>query len=59
LLSPRENEILTLAASGLTIDQIAARLDIKSATVKTHFDHAKEKLGVANRSQAVAEFTNR
>lgn len=54
-LSPREQEILTLIAGGLTAPLVAARLHISTATVKTHLLHLYEKLGVAERAAAVAE----
>ena len=54
-LSNRELEVLKLAADGLSAPQIAERLVIGPATVKTHFTHVYEKLGVSDRSAAVAE----
>lgn len=54
-LTPRELEILKLAAEGLSGPAIAAQLSISPATVKTHFEHAYEKLGVPDRSAAVAK----
>ncbi|WP_412541778.1 response regulator transcription factor [Longispora sp. K20-0274] len=52
-LSPREVEILQLLAEGLTNEQIAARLFISRATVKTHLVHIFGKLGVDSRTAAV------
>lgn len=54
-LSAREREILQLVAGGLSNNQIAARLEIGSETVKTMLYRAFEKLGVHRRSEAVAE----
>jgi PAS domain S-box-containing protein len=54
-LSQRELQILRLAADGHSAPQIAERLEIGPATVKTHFAHTYEKLGVSDRSAAVAE----
>ena len=54
-LSARELEVLQLAAQGLSGPMIAERLVIGSATVKTHFEHIYEKLGVTDRAAAVAE----
>lgn len=54
ILTPRELEVLTLAAGGLSGPDIAERLDISPATVKTHFEHIYVKLGVTDRSAAVA-----
>jgi DNA-binding CsgD family transcriptional regulator len=54
-LSNREVEVLQLAAQGLSAPMIAERLMISPATVKTHFQHTYEKLGVTDRAAAVAE----
>jgi PAS domain S-box-containing protein len=53
-LTPREIEILTLAARGYSGPEIAQRLVVSPATVKTHFAHIHEKLGVPSRAAAVA-----
>jgi DNA-binding NarL/FixJ family response regulator len=53
-LSARELEVLGLAADGLTGPQIAERLFVSPTTVKTHFEHIYEKLGVGDRAAAVA-----
>jgi DNA-binding CsgD family transcriptional regulator len=53
-LTPRELEVLELAAEGHIGPQIAERLLITPATVKTHFEHIYSKLGVADRAGAVA-----
>ncbi len=53
-LSPREREVLQLVARGLTGQRIARRLSITEATVCTHVQHVRDKLGVRTRSQAVA-----
>lgn len=52
-LTPREREILTLVAEGLTNADIAARLHVGRATVKTHLLHVFDKLGVNDRTAAV------
>jgi len=54
LLSPREREVLQLAADGFTGPAIAERLFLSPTTVKTHFLHIYEKLGVNERAAAVA-----
>jgi two-component system, NarL family, nitrate/nitrite response regulator NarL len=54
-LSAREQEILVLIADGQTAPQIARRLHLSTATVKTHLLHLYEKLGVTERAAAVAE----
>ena len=55
LLTPRESEILALLADGLSTAQIAERLVLGSATIKTHLHHVYDKLGVGDRAAAVAE----
>ena len=52
-LSPRETEVLNLLAEGLGIGQIARRLYIAESTAKTHVSHVYDKLGAANRAQAL------
>ena len=54
-LSNREREILTLLARGSSNREIARELFISEATVKTHLNHIYTKLGVANRTAAIAE----
>jgi PAS domain S-box-containing protein len=54
-LTRRERQVLQLAARGLPGPKIAEELGISSATVKTHFTHIYEKLGVAGRASATAE----
>lgn len=54
-LSPKELEVLAELATGATYDQIANNLVVTKATVKTHLVHVYDKLGVANRNQAVAK----
>lgn len=53
-LAPREREVLALAADGLTNAEIARRLVVGPATVKTHLEHVYEKLGVESRTAAAA-----
>ncbi|MEB4614779.1 response regulator transcription factor [Leucobacter sp. M11] len=52
-LTPREGEVLALVAAGLSNPDIAARLFIGEATVKTHLLHVFEKLEVRDRTRAV------
>lgn len=53
-LTPREQEVLSLLADGMTQDDIAARLVISARTVATHIERILSKLGVHSRAQAVA-----
>jgi DNA-binding CsgD family transcriptional regulator len=55
LLTPRELEVLELAAGGCNGPVIAGELVVSAATVRTHFEHIYEKLGVSDRAAAVAK----
>ncbi|AEX70951.1 heme-responsive two-component system response regulator ChrA [Corynebacterium diphtheriae] len=52
-LSAREIEILQNLEQGLSNRQLAAKLFISEATVKTHLVHIYSKLGVDNRTAAI------
>ena len=52
-LTVREREVLVLMARGASNDDIAGRLVISQATVKTHVNRVLAKLGVVSRVQAV------
>lgn len=58
-LSPREIEVLQLVARGYANKEIAARLTITEATVKTHLAHIFQKLGVNDRTEAVTTAVQR
>ena len=52
-LSPRELEVLRLLAEGLGVAAIARQLFVSESTAKTHISKIYEKLGAANRAQAI------
>ncbi|GAA3342892.1 response regulator transcription factor [Curtobacterium pusillum] len=54
-LSAREIEVLRLVAEGASNGEVAARLHISDATVKSHLVHVFSKLGVSSRTAAVSE----
>ncbi len=55
-LSARELEILALVAEGFANKEIASRLYISNATVRTHLMHIYEKLHVRCRTEAAARY---
>jgi len=58
-LTPREREVLTLLAKGLTIGEVAAALAITAHTVASYTKALYRKLEVTNRAEATLEATRR
>lgn len=52
-LTPREREVLALVGAGLSNTDIAGRLVLSAATVKTHVHRCMSKLALSSRAQAV------
>jgi DNA-binding NarL/FixJ family response regulator len=52
-LTDREREIVAVVAQGLSNDEIAAKLYLSPATVKTHVNRAMSKLAARDRAQLV------
>jgi DNA-binding NarL/FixJ family response regulator len=52
-LTPREVEILRLVGTGLSNTEIAGKLSLSEATIKTHLNRTMTKLDLSSRAQAV------
>jgi two-component system response regulator DesR len=52
-LTPREADVLELAAGGAPVEEIAARAHLSPGTVRNHLSAAAAKLGASNRHLAV------
>jgi DNA-binding NarL/FixJ family response regulator len=55
-LAPREEQVLTLLASGYLYKEIGAKLDLSVETVRTYVKNACQKLHVRSRIEAVAKY---
>jgi DNA-binding CsgD family transcriptional regulator len=55
-LSPREQEVLDLLASGSTNVEIGERLSVTENTVKSHLTRVYRKLGVRSRAEAITAY---
>jgi two-component system response regulator DesR len=53
-LTPRESDVLELAASGAPVDEIADRAHLSPGTVRNYLSSAMNKLDASNRHEAVA-----
>jgi two-component system, NarL family, nitrate/nitrite response regulator NarL len=59
LLTAREVAVLRLLAEGLSAARIGKELSISATTVKTHLQHAYDKLGVSSGAAAVTQAIRR
>ena len=50
-ITKRQREVVELIASGLSNDEVGARLGISPRTAKAHCDVLRQKLGVTRRRQ--------
>ncbi len=57
--TPRELEILRLAALGLRTRDIAERLRVSTRTVESHFTSIYSRLGVGSRTEAIVRAASR
>lgn len=55
-LSPREEEVINLAAQGLTDNGIANRLEISATTVNSYWVRIRSKLGSLSRTELVRDY---
>ena len=52
-LSPREQEVLSLLATGRSVPEIAGAMFVSLSTAKTYVSRVYEKLGAVNRTNAI------
>jgi DNA-binding NarL/FixJ family response regulator len=53
VLTPRESEVMTLLAEGLSNKEIAVKLEISEHTAKFHVNSILQKMGAQKRVEAV------
>lgn len=53
-LSPRQRQVLSLVAQGLSDKEISAQLALSRHTVRTYLDRVYQQLGCSTRAHAVA-----
>lgn len=53
-LSPRQREIMLLAAKGLTDKEIAIRTGLSVGTLRSHWDRMRSRLGASSRGEVIA-----
>ena len=58
-LTPAEESVVRLVASGLTNKEVGRELLMGAETVKTHLAHVYDKLGVRSRAALATEFAAR
>ncbi|NBP86617.1 MAG: DNA-binding response regulator [Mycobacteriaceae bacterium] len=58
-LTPRELEVLRLAAEGLSNSEIGSRLYVTEQTIKFHLGNIYRKMGVSNRTEAAHQALRR
>lgn len=57
-LSDRECQVVDLLCTGMSTSEIADRLFISKATVRSHIEHIRSKLHARNRIQVVVIYIN-
>jgi DNA-binding NarL/FixJ family response regulator len=57
--SPRQSQILSLMAQGLSDKEIAQKIGVRYPTVRTHIERVFRGYGVRNRTEAVAVWLSR
>ena len=58
-LSPRQEQVISLVALGLSDKEISARLELSTHTVRTYLDRIYQQLGCNTRARAVALWVTR